>query len=428
MQNNQSNLSGFWAEDYLTNEKVNVNNTSNLNLFIIWERSRDKSKVIIEDLTKKFVIRQIYEVQWSKEHFLTNLKRFYERRLPEVQEKANLCGIGSFLVVLVSDPNPILKKMITPTEEDVVNINMIENKMKYRKWVGEEYSIHSSISEKETNHDLTLLFNKNTKDLEKELSKNWDKSIKKIDQDIVGYDGWSNLKQLFYVFNGTVNYVILRNFEGMPNKFDFNDIDLLTEDEKIRYIIDGNFSLYGNNISRLKMNLGTDQVEFDFRYLKNQNYFDEKWLKNILKNRDFHPNGFYIPCKEDYFYTLLYHAIVHKKIISEKAKQKLDALAKELNVKDVTDETFSNFEQSKKILNTYLRKMNYQNSNSMYYRLRHNQFIRLAKVSIFVAKTQGLKFLLGAITHKIQVSMSDSKNYVNKKGKVIDQTDYDMNN
>tara|TARA_Y100000590_G_scaffold463122_1_gene629047 strand:- start:10955 stop:12241 length:1287 start_codon:yes stop_codon:yes gene_type:complete len=428
MQNNQSNLSGFWAEDYLTNEKVNVDNTSNLNLFIIWERSRDKSKVIIEDLTKKFVIRQIYEVQWSKEHFLTNLKRFYERRLPEVQEKANLCGIGSFLVVLVSDPNPILKKMITPTEEDVVNINMIENKMKYRKWVGEEYSIHSSISEKETNHDLTLLFNKNTKDLEKELSKNWDKSIKKINQDIVGYDGWSNLKQLFYVFNGTVNYVILRNFEGMPNKFDFNDIDLLTEDEKIRYIIDGNFSLYGDNISRLKMNLGTDQVEFDFRYLKNQNYFDEKWLKNILKNRDFHPNGFYIPCKEDYFYTLLYHAIVHKKIISEKAKQKLDVLAKELNVKDVTDETFSNFEQSKKILNTYLRKMNYQNSNSMYYRLRHNQFIRLAKVSIFVAKTQGLKFLLGAITHKIQVSMSDSKNYVNKKGKVIDQTDYDMNN
>tara|TARA_Y100000996_G_scaffold152390_1_gene117361 strand:+ start:4100 stop:5386 length:1287 start_codon:yes stop_codon:yes gene_type:complete len=428
MQNNQSNLSGFWAEDYLTNEKVNANNTSNLNLFIIWERSRDKSKVIIEDLTKKFVIRQIYEVQWSKEYFLTNLKRFYERRLPEVQEKANLCGIGPFLVVLVSDPKPILKKMITPTEEDVVNINMIENKMKYRKWVGEEYSIHSSISEKETNHDLTLLFNKNTKDLEKELSKNWDKSIKKIDQDIVGYDGWSNLKQLFYVFNGTVNYVILRNFEGMPDKFDFNDIDLLTEDEKIRYIIDGNFSLYGNNISRLKMNLGTDQVEFDFRYLKNQNYFDEKWLKNILKNRDFHPNGFYIPCKEDYFYTLLYHAIIHKKIISEKAKQRLDTLAKELNMQDVTDETFSNFEQSKKILNIYLRKMNYQNSNSMYYRLRHNQFIRLAKVSIFVAKTQGLKFLLGAITHKIQVSMSDSKNYVNKKGKVIDQTDYDLNN
>ena len=124
MQNNQSNLSGFWAEDYLTNEKVNANNTSNLNLFIIWERSRDKSKVIIEDLTKKFVIRQIYEVQWSKEYFLTNLKRFYERRLPEVQEKANLCGIGPFLVVLVSDPKPILKKMITPTEEDLSLIHI----------------------------------------------------------------------------------------------------------------------------------------------------------------------------------------------------------------------------------------------------------------------------------------------------------------
>tara|TARA_B110000014_G_C20124868_1_gene598343 strand:- start:113 stop:1399 length:1287 start_codon:yes stop_codon:yes gene_type:complete len=428
MQKKQSNLSGFWAEDYLTNDKFVDNTTSSLNLFIIWERSRDKSKIIMDDLEKKFVIRQVYEIQWSKENFLSNLKRFYERRLPEVQAKANLCGMGPFLVVLVNDPNPIFKKMITPTEEDIVNINMIESKMKYRKWVGEEFSIHSSISEKETNHDVTLLFNKNTHDLEKELPKTWDTLIKKLDLDIVGFDGWLNLKQLLYVFNGTINYVILRNFEGMPDKFDFNDIDLLTEDEKIRYIIDGNFSLYGDNISKLKMNLGINEVEFDFRYIKNQNYFDEKWLKSILKNKIFHPNGFFVPCTEDYFYTLLYHAIIHKGIISENTKKRLVELSKQLAIKDDTEEIFSDFGKSKEFLNKYLKKMNYRNSNSMYYRLRHNQFLRLAKVSVFVARTQGLKFLLGAIKHKIEVSMSDSKEYAMKKGKVIDETDYDMNN
>ena len=424
MHKGQSKVSGFWAEDYLSEYNLIHKGKSTLHLFIIWEKSRNKSDLILDDLKKKFIIRQVFEVKWSKENFLNNIKRFYERRLPEVEQKANLCGTGPFLAILVSDLNPILKKMITPTEEDMVNVNMIESKMKYRKWVGEEFSIHSSISEQETNHDLTLLFGKNTQDLENELPENWNGSIKKIESDLIGHNGWKDLKQLFYVFNGTVNYVILRNFEGMPDKFDYNDIDLLTEDVKIRYIIDGNFSLYGDNLSRLKMKLGNDVIEFDFRYLKNQNYLDEKWLKDLLKRRILHPNGFYVPCKEDYFYTLLYHAIVHKGIISDKSKKKLSDLSRELDLNDMTDETFSDFNKLKEILTKYMKKMNYRNSNTVAYRIRHNQYMRLVKVSIFIAKHQGLRFLFGAVKHKIAITTSDTMEYIVKRGKVIDKTDH----
>ena len=87
MYKDQSKLSGFWAEDYLTDDEFDDNSTSKLNLFIIWDKSRDKSKIIMDDIGKKFVIRQVYEVQWSKEKFLTNLKRFYEKGLKELQQK-----------------------------------------------------------------------------------------------------------------------------------------------------------------------------------------------------------------------------------------------------------------------------------------------------------------------------------------------------
>ena len=77
---------------------------------------------------------------------------------------------------------------------------------------------------------------------------------------------------------------------------------------------------------------------------------DTKWLKDILNRRILHPNGFYVPCKEDHFYSLLYHAIFHKGVIHEKSKKRLSNLAKELNLTEVNEKTFSDFDKSKKYL------------------------------------------------------------------------------
>ena len=65
MDKNQLDLTGFWAEKYLSEYRVDDNVKSTLNLFIIWERSRDKSTLILDDLKTKFIIRQIYEIKWS---------------------------------------------------------------------------------------------------------------------------------------------------------------------------------------------------------------------------------------------------------------------------------------------------------------------------------------------------------------------------
>ena len=83
-----------------------------LYLFIIWEKSREKTNPIFDDLGKKFVIREVYEVTWSKEKFIKNLKRFYGT-ISTAQQKAELFGAGPFLLVLVSDPNPNFTELET---------------------------------------------------------------------------------------------------------------------------------------------------------------------------------------------------------------------------------------------------------------------------------------------------------------------------
>lgn len=380
---------------------------SRLYLFIIWEKSRNKTELILEDLGKKFVIRDVYEVKWSKENFLSNLKRFYGQSLPDAQQKAELCGTGPFLLIIVSDPHPEFVEAKITFERDLVNINIHDSKVKYRKWIGKDFTIHSSVSENETDHNLTLLLGRNTHDLEKELPEKWTGSIKDLESDLTGHDGWQDMKQLLYVLNGTTNYVILRNFEGMPYEFDYRDIDLLAEDEKLAYIINKDFSPFSNSRS-FETKVGDKMVMFNPNYL-GDHYYDIKWEKDILKRRIFHPNGFYVPNKDDYFYTLLYHVIFHKRVISDKYKKMLSNFAKEFEINEVTEMTFNDFNKSKKFLEKYMSKMSYRNSSTIQYKVKHNELMRLAKVAIFLAKTQGMQFLLIAAIGKIKVMIKSTQ-------------------
>ena len=53
--------------------KLMNSNEARLYVFIIWEKSRGQTQNILDDLKKKFVIREIFEVEWNKKNFLNNL-------------------------------------------------------------------------------------------------------------------------------------------------------------------------------------------------------------------------------------------------------------------------------------------------------------------------------------------------------------------
>ena len=87
--------------------------------------SINKKDLILEDIEKKFIIRDVYEIKWSDEEFANNMKKFYGTRLPNTSKKIESSGIGPFLLILISDPNPKLeRRMLDDMNEVEINTNV----------------------------------------------------------------------------------------------------------------------------------------------------------------------------------------------------------------------------------------------------------------------------------------------------------------
>lgn len=150
-------------------------------------------------------------------------------------------------------------------------------------------------------------------------------------------------------------YIVLRNYEEYDNdRFLDNhpDIDILclnvkaivrktnaqpkgSKDDGLHYLV----SINGKNIP------------VDMRHV-GDGYYDTKIESNVLANRIKH-NHYYVMDSKDYFYTLLYHAIIHKGSISEDYKKRLIHLGNEICVQ-YDDKTCFN------LLDMYMRSNGYR--------------------------------------------------------------------
>jgi len=376
---------------------------SGLHLFIIWEKSLSKKDIILEDLKNEYIIKEVYEIKWKETEFMKNLKRFYGNKLPNASLKAKECGKGSFLLVLVNDCNPKLEKIFLDDLNLVeINSNAFNSKQKYRKWVGGGSQIHGSNSEEETNHDLALLFGKKIEEFEKELPERWDGVIKKIgEQNLAGHNGWKNITEFFNVLNATTNYVVLRNFEELPENMNNKDLDILTDDSKAMSII-----INGKNHSiDLPIKINEKEISIDFRYQMGHHY-EEKWSREILEKRILYKKKFYVPCKEDYFYTLFYHNMRTK---SKKYNKKLEELGNGIGIGEKINEILNNENESKQFIDDYMKKMGYKETNTIskkVFKIKNNEVMRLVNASIFLVKRYGVVYFLKKVKLKIKYSLS----------------------
>ena len=302
----------------------------NLFMFIIWNKAYHKKDEIIHDISKSFIVHKTIEVRWSESLFAENLSRFYGQKLPKGCHKEQACGVGPFTLVIFEDPSPVYElRKTTRGVDELVNINTFDKKTEYRKLSSDESErfknhIHGTNSVEETEHDLTLLTGYSPEEFMEKVKEIPDT----LTQDIVGAKGWDSLNQLFYVLNHTCKYVVLRNFEGLPESFHIGgheDIDILTDKyEDIRLICNAKAVFRQKYRVQCMCNISGCPTQFDFRYV-GDGYYDEKWEKNILKNRTAF-NDIYVPDDENYPYMILYHALIHKRKIAEDYIQRLDAM------------------------------------------------------------------------------------------------------
>lgn len=358
------------------NRKALISMTSELYLFIIWKNAESQKQRIIHDISRKFEIRDIYEIRWSEERFSENMSRFYGQKLPPGSSKEMHCGVGPFIVVVVSDNSPVYEFRYTTGGQMSVNANIFDAKFLYRQWTGGGHKIHATNMPRETDHDLTLILGVNIIDYLREWKrKKWDGETRIIERDLTGAGGWESIARLFYALNASIDYVVLRNFECLPKAYNMEghgDIDLLVSNYKeARWITNAKSVFKEPNRVYNHIRIDGKNVPFDFRFV-GDNYYDERWERKILKDRVLESNCFYRPNDKDYFYSLLYHAMVHKFKISSDYIEKLTVLAEIANIENFNPTMFSDTYALKDFLYSYMKSKNFKyvkpNDLSVYYK------------------------------------------------------------
>ena len=300
-----------------------------LHTLIIWPNAMNKEQFILNDLKKSFKIKRFFSMNWTKEEFLKNLYIFYASmdaaKLDTIAyknmiaNKVKVNGTGIFDVLVVEDPQPKIEHTKTIGGECDANANIYAKKTYYRSLTKPGYKIHSSNNTEETTRDLLSLFNLTVDEFEKKYPGYDERPIvyPSMSRGIVG--GFNTIYDFFKTLNHNIKYCVLRGFEELPEKYpiDGGDIDILVEDKRFfKYLTDGQKVYPEAYRIQYTVNIAGKPVKIDVRNV-GDNYYCNKWEKDILERRQL-VNGIYVPCNDDYKYSLLYHCLLQKKSISPK--------------------------------------------------------------------------------------------------------------
>lgn len=333
--------------------------TPETHLFLIWSNARPQSGRILADLRVHFEVLSHVEIRWSAEKFARNMTRFYGTYLPSQSYKEIHCGNGPFEMILVRDAAPAYAERKTSRGPSIVNTKVFDAKSRYRDWTGGGHRIHATNSVEECRHDVGLLTGESPEQFLQSRSARKASDGEVLDLDLAGARGWKDLRELFAVLELCTRCVVLRNFESMPDAYTLaghGDIDLLCEDPvKASYVLDAERAFPDPRRVHYYVRLNNEKVPFDLRSPEDR-YMEPEWSRAILRDR-VAGNGFFTPNPNDYFYSLLYHAMIHKRRVSEDYLDRLCLLAPGVGVApaDVTDP-----ERRANLLNAFMRSRGYR--------------------------------------------------------------------
>jgi len=300
-----------------------------LHTLIIWPNAMNKEQFILDDLKKSFKIKRLFHMNWTQSEFIKNLYVFYASmdaaKLDTIayknmiSNKVKVNGVGKFDVLIVEDPNPKIEHTKTIGGECDANTHIYEKKTYYRSLTKPGYKIHSSNNTQETTRDLLSLFNLTVEEFKKKYPGYDEIPIEYTGKSRGIKGGFDTIYDLFKTLNNNIKYCVLRGFEELPEKYpvDGGDIDLLVEDKRFfKYLTDGQ-KVYPE-VYRIQytVNIAGKPIKIDVRNV-GDNYYCKKWEEDILERRQL-VNGIYVPCNDDYKYSLLYHCLLQKKSISSK--------------------------------------------------------------------------------------------------------------
>ena len=146
---------------------------------------------------------------------------------------------------------------------------------------------------------------------------------------------WKSAEHVFNALNDNFPYIVIRNFEDFFNSLlmdDHADLDLLCKKKdrkKIIRLLEAEPRLDRDDGIHFQFQVASQQIPLDIRY-DGDGYYDKNWEKAMLRSRILDPRGFYRMNADEYFWSLLYHALYHKGTISKEYLLRLEEMKPEL--------------------------------------------------------------------------------------------------
>lgn len=152
---------------------------------------------------------------------------------------------------------------------------------------------------------------------------------------------FSRIEAFFEALNQAgLKYLVLRNYENLlePEMYlnGHGDIDILCEDSDLLATTVGakpcppKSSAKQDDKIHYMIFVNNQSVSLDLRQV-GDGYYCEKWERDLLDRR-VKKDCFYVMNEEDYFYTLIYHAILQKQVFSEEYRSRLIEMSAKLGL------------------------------------------------------------------------------------------------
>lgn len=305
-------------------------------LFAVWSSAREHDDEVLNVIGRSFRFLAQVEVHWSPERVVRNFERLYGLALTGSSGKHEEAGTGPFLLVVAEDPDPVYRyRQNVSGYVELTNVSVAAAKKDARQIAG-GYTVHSSNNLREFFRDATLILGPERLDeilARKASSAPPPREL--LRADLVGDTGWADLGQLASVLRRASEYVVLRNFESLPDSLDEDpEIDVLARDRLDFAAVVNADPLDGSGGgSQFGTRVAGCHTVFDVRWV-GDGYLDRRWQDEMLRRRRRPPEGLSVPRADDYFFSLLYHTKIQKPEVKPAYLPRLRQLALELDLPD----------------------------------------------------------------------------------------------
>ncbi len=302
-----------------------------LHCFAVWEDGLCVYDRIAEHMDAHFKVLCSMEVQWSEPCLVQNARRLYQHYIPYTGNRAfhgmhhEKIGSGRFRFIILEDPDPQYRyEQTTSGFVELTNTNILQAKNLYRSWVPLAFRVHSSGNPREFYMHAALILGLDRLAAILDGSYSPDGVLYK---DLEGAAGWKSLDDLFRVLNVSVEYLLLRNYEELPQVPSDMDLDVLCRNyQSFASVANVRQYVEQGQPYRGLLNVRDQDISVDMRYVSD-GYYDSSWQCHMLSNRILHKNFVYVCKEDDYFFSLLYHALVQKSSVKPEYVERLTYLA-----------------------------------------------------------------------------------------------------